>query len=50
MIVMKIKKQKAQRSGSYIKLRFEDYKHCLEATHLKNKKHLEKNSLIVDNL
>ena len=48
MIVMKIKKQKAQRSGSYIRL--EDYKHCLEATHLKNKKHLEKNSLNVDNL
>ena len=32
------------------KLKFEDYKHCLEATQLENKiNHLEKNTLNVDN-
>ena len=34
---MKIKKQKAQKSLIKRKLKFEDYKHCLEATQLENK-------------
>ena len=33
------------------KLKFEDYKHCLQATELENKiNHVEKNNLNVDNL
>ena len=32
------------------KLKFEDDKHCLEATQLKNKNQLEKNKLDMNNL
>ena len=47
---MKIKKQKAQKSSSKKrKLKFEDYKHCLEASQLENKiNQLEKNKVDVD--
>ena len=41
---MKIKKQKAQKSLSWKKLKFEEYKKCLEAAQTENKiNHLEKN-------
>ena len=43
MTVVKIKKQKAQRSVIKRKLKFENYENCLEATQLENKiNHLEK--------
>ena len=43
MTVGKIKKQKAQKSVIKRKLKFENYKNCLEATQLENKiNHLEK--------
>ena len=36
-MVVKIKKQKAQKSVIKRKLKFENYKNCLEATQLENK-------------
>ena len=40
---MMIKKQKAQKSVIKRKLKFEDYKNCLEADQIENKiNHLEK--------
>ena len=40
---MKIKKEKAQKSVIKGKLKFEDYKNCVEATQIENKiRHLEK--------
>ena len=47
----KIRKQKTQKSVSGKgKLKFEDYKNCLEATQLENGiKQLEKNKVNVDN-
>ena len=48
---MKIKQQKAQESAIKKQLKFEDYKHFLEATQLGNKiNQLEKNKPDVDNL
>ena len=37
MTVVKIKKQKAQKSVIKRKLKFENYENCLEATQLENK-------------
>ena len=43
MTVVKIKKQKAQKTVIKRKLKFENYKNCLEATQLENKiNHLQK--------
>ena len=51
MLMMKIKKQEAQKSILKGKLKFEDYKHCLDATQLDNKiNKLEKNKLDMDSL
>ena len=49
---MKIKKQKPQKSVSENKkLKFDDNKHCLEATQLENKTNqLEKNKVNADSL
>ena len=50
MAMMRIKKQKAQCIIKW-KLIFENYKHCLEATQLKNKiNQVEKNLVDVDTL
>ena len=44
MTLVKIKKQKAQR-----KLKFENFKNCLEATQFQNKiNYLEKNKIYID--
>ena len=44
MTVVKIKKQKTQKSAIKRKLKFQNYKDCLELTQLQNKRnHLEKN-------
>ena len=49
MMVMKIKKQKSEKTVIKWKLKFEDYKHCLEATQLENKiNHQEKNEVDVN--
>ena len=46
MTVVKIKKQKAQKSVTKRKLKFQGYKSCLEATQFENKiNHLEKNKI-----
>ena len=46
MTVVKIKKQKAQKSVTKRKLKFQGYKNCLEATQFENKiNHLEKNKI-----
>ena len=46
---MKIGKQKAQKSVIKRKLKFQDYKNCLEAAQIENKiYHLEKNKTHVD--
>ena len=51
MTVMKIKKQKTQKSVIKRKLKFENYKNCLEATQLENKiNHLEKNKIDIDRI
>ena len=51
MAVVKIQKQKAQKSVMKRKLKFENYKNCLEATQLENKtNHLEKNQIDIDSL
>ena len=48
---MKIKKQKTQKIVIKQKLKFEDYKHCLEATQLENKiNQLEKIKVDVNSL
>ena len=51
MTVVKIKKQKTQKK--YVrrrKLKFKNYKNCLEAPQLENKtNHLEKNKIDIDN-
>ena len=49
---MKIKKQKAQKKCFLKrKLKFENYKNCLEATQLDNKiDYLEKNKIDIDSL
>ena len=52
MMVVKIKKQKTQKK-SFIKrkLIFENYKNCLEVTHLENEIiYLEKNEIDIDSL
>ena len=42
-MVVKLKKQKLQKSIIKRKLKFEDYKNCIEFTELENKEnHLEK--------
>ena len=47
--MMKIKKQNAQKSVIKRKLKFQDYKNCLEAAQIENKiNHLEKNKIDVD--
>ena len=43
---MKIKKQKPQKR----KLKFEDYKNCLESTQFENTNQLEKNKIVVNRL
>ena len=49
MTVVKIKNQKAQKSVIKRKLKFENYKNCLEATRLENKMdYLEKNKIEKD--
>ena len=49
MMVVKIKKQKARKSVIKRKLKFENYKHCIEATKPENKiNHLEKNEINID--
>ena len=49
MTVVKIKNQKAQKSVIKRKLKFENYKNCLEATRLENKMdYLEKNKIAKD--
>ena len=46
MIVVKKKKQKVKKCVIKRKLKFENYKNCLEATQLENKiKYLEKNRI-----
>ena len=51
MTVVKIKKQKAQKCVIKRKLKFENYKNCLEATQLEKKiSHLEKNKTDIDSL
>ena len=48
---MKTKKQKAERSVIKRKLKFEDYRNCLEAAQIENKiNNLEKNKIDVDSL
>ena len=43
-MVVKLKEQKLQKSFIKRKLKFEDYKNCIEVTELENKEnHLEKN-------
>ena len=49
MIMMKTKKQKAQKSVIKRKLNFKGYKYCLEETQLENKlNQLQKNKFDVD--
>ena len=50
MMVVKIKKQEAQKQCAIKrKLKFENYKNCLEATQLDSKiKHLQKNKINID--
>ena len=51
MIVVKLKKQKAQKSVIQRKRKFENYKNCLEATQVHNKiNYLEKNEISIDSL
>ena len=51
MIMMKTKKQKAQKSVMKRKLNFKGYKYCLEETQLENKvNQLQKNKFDVDSL
>ena len=51
MIVVKIKKQKAQKCVIKRKLKFENYKNYLEANQLGNKiNYLEKNEIDIDNI
>ena len=51
MTVVKIKKQKLQKSVSKRKPKFEDCKNCFEATQLENKmKYLEKNKIDKESL
>ena len=48
---VKIKKQKEQKSVIKRKLKFENYKNCLEAIQLENNmNHLEKNKTDIDNI
>ena len=50
-MVVKIKKQRAQKSVIKRKLKFEDYKSCLEATQLENKtNYLAKNKIDIDSI
>ena len=49
MTVVKIKKEKAQKVCHKKKLKFENYKSCLEATHLDNNiKYLEDSKINID--
>ena len=51
MLIGKVKKQKAQKSVSEKKIKFENCKNCSEATELENKtSHLEKNKINIDSL
>ena len=51
MTVVKIKNQKAQKSVIKRKLKFENYKNCLEATQRDNKvNYIEKNETNIDSL
>ena len=48
---MKIKKQKAKKCAIKRKLKFQDYKNCLEATQFDSKvKYLEKNKTDIDSV
>ena len=50
-MVVKIKKQKTQKCVIKIKLKFENYKNCLEATQLENKiNYLETNKIDIDSI
>ena len=49
MTIVKIKKQKTQKLYHETKLKFENYKSCLEVTQLDNKiNYLEKNQIDID--
>ena len=49
MTIVKIRNQKTQKSVIKRKLKFENYKNCLEATQLENKiNHLEKDEIDID--
>ena len=51
MLIVKITKQKAQKRFRKRKLKFENYKNCLEATQLENKIiYLEKNKTDIDSI
>ena len=51
MIIIKIKKQKAQNLSIKEKIKLEDFEHCLQASQLKNKiNQLKKNKVDVDRL
>ena len=51
MAVVKIKKQDSKQSVIKRKLKFENYKNCLDAPRLENKiKYLEKNKIKIDSL
>ena len=51
MMVVNIKKQKAQKSVIKRKLKFESYKNCLEATQLENRiNYLEKVKTDIDRI
>ena len=50
-MIVKIKTQKAQKSVIKIKLKFYNYKNCLESTQLENKiNYLEKNKTDIDSI
>ena len=50
-MIVKITKQKAQKSFRKRKLKFENYKNCLEATQLENKIiYLEKNKTDIESI
>ena len=51
MMVVKIKMPKTQKNVIKRKLKFENYKSCLEVTQLENKiNHLENNKINIDGL
>ena len=51
MTIVKLKKQKPKKVAKIRKLKFENYKSCLEATQLDSKiKYSEKNRINIDNI